>query len=254
MSAETKQRLEAHLIAGGMAHDFDFARLELLKILGEDERVRTKVSSSWEEFEGEFNSLLISYTCNIVPSDRTAEQLKEFIEGGGRWIALHATNSLLEWTEDGVVCAPANGPFLGLIGSAFQGHPPLGKYTVANAAPDHPLVENIGNFEVEDELYLSDFSAPAEVLLSARFGGSAPGFTREHWEETDHPVMYIRKLGKGEILYLTLGHARGHYDAPHRTPYFPEIERGAWQTPEMYELIRRSVLWGLTPQMERNSA
>lgn len=254
MTTETRQRLEVHLIAGGMAHDFDFARLELLKILGEDERVRTRVSSSWEEFEGEGNSLLVSYTCNIAPTDHTAEKLRKFIEGGGKWIALHATNSLLEWTEDGVVCAPAKGPFLGLIGSAFQGHPPLGKYTVENAAPDHPLVENIENFDVVDELYLSEFSAPVEVLLSARFVGTAPGFAREDWVEADHPVMYIRKLGDGEILYLTLGHARGHYDAPHRTPYFPEIERGAWQTTEMYELIRRSVSWGLMPQKERNDA
>lgn len=249
-----KQRLEAHLVVGGMAHDFDFARIQLLKILSEDERIRTKVSSTWEEFNGDSDTVLITYSCNLKPSDEAAIRLRDFVDSGGRWIALHATNSLLSWGEDGVNCAPPEGPFLDTLGSAFQGHPPIGEFKVSSAGSNHPLVEGIQSFDVVDELYLSDFSTPVEVLLSTRFGGEVPGFMKSHWDEDERPVMYIRKLGKGEVLYLTLGHARGHYDAPHRTPYFPEVERGAWDIPEFYELLRRSIKWGFEPQLSKELA
>ena len=41
MSEDYKKKISAVLIAGGVWHDIDFARLELLKILSEDERIRT---------------------------------------------------------------------------------------------------------------------------------------------------------------------------------------------------------------------
>lgn len=43
MTKEHSKRIDYVLIAGGLYHDIDFARLELLKLLGEDERVRTRV-------------------------------------------------------------------------------------------------------------------------------------------------------------------------------------------------------------------
>ena len=39
-------RIDAYLVCGGAWHDFDFARLELLKLLAEDERIRVKVAPS----------------------------------------------------------------------------------------------------------------------------------------------------------------------------------------------------------------
>jgi uncharacterized protein len=253
MAEKEKKRLSVHLIAGGMAHDFDHARMELLKLLAEDDRIRTKVSSTWEEFDDAPDSLLITYCCNMEPSEEASQKLRNFVENGGKWLALHATNSIFKWTDAGVECAPAKGHFLGMLGSAFLAHPPIGDYTVENAGSNHPIVADIKPFTVNDELYLSDFSAPVEVLLSTRFGGEAPGFIKGKWEEDDHPVLYIRKLGKGEILYCTMGHARGHYDAQHRIQFSPEVERGAWDTPEFYEILRRSIKWGMSPQLQKEA-
>ena len=36
------KKIKAYLVAGGKYHDIDFARLELLKLLSEDERIRTR--------------------------------------------------------------------------------------------------------------------------------------------------------------------------------------------------------------------
>jgi hypothetical protein len=226
-----------------MAHDFDHARNELLRLIGERPHLRTRVNASWTTFDSARQDCLISYTCNLVPSARAAIALRQFVKRGGRWLALHATNSLLEWGASGVSGAPLAGPFLETLGSSFQAHPPIATFTVEPVAPDHPLVTGIGPFEVEDELYLADVDSNTEVLLATRYGGAAPGFIRDCWSEAMHPVMYLRRFGQGAVLYLTLGHARGHWDAPHRTPFFPKVERGAWETPEYIELLRRGIAW-----------
>ena len=55
--------------------------------------------------------------------------------------------------------------------------------------------------------------------------------------------MYLRQLGRGSILYNTLGHCRGHFDMTPRLAYYPRVERGSWSIPTYYELLRRSLRW-----------
>jgi hypothetical protein len=45
------------------------------------------------------------------------------------------------------------------------------------------------------------------------------------------------------VLYNTLGHCRGHYDMVPVVDYYPNIERGSWEHPAYYELLRRSLRW-----------
>ncbi len=62
--------------------------------------------------------------------------------------------------------------------------------------------------------------------------------------------MYRRPLGKGGVLYFTLGHSRSHYDmydVPHNGMYWPTIERGSWDLSEHYELLRRGLVWASAP-------
>ena len=44
------KKIKAYLVAGGKYHDIDYARLEILKILGEDERIRTRVAEDYKRF------------------------------------------------------------------------------------------------------------------------------------------------------------------------------------------------------------
>ena len=62
--------IQAYLVAAGDFHDIDFARLELLKLLSEHENVRTTVASDYSDIEGiNASDFLISYTCNLIPSE-----------------------------------------------------------------------------------------------------------------------------------------------------------------------------------------
>lgn len=237
-------RVPGYLVVGGVSHDFDFVRLELLKLLAEHEHLRVTVAADYEDSGAiERSEFLISYSCDVRPSPNAERALARYVAGGKRWFALHATNAHLEWTSDGVASAHTSSPFFTTLGSAFMAHPPMGSFRVEVTAPEHPLVKGIGPFEVTDELYLAEHFGAPEVLLETRFGGATPGFVVAEWPDQPRPILYLHRPGGGEVLYLNLGHARGHYDAPHRTPYYPVIERGAWSTPEFYELLRRGIRW-----------
>ena len=55
--------------------------------------------------------------------------------------------------------------------------------------------------------------------------------------------MYLHPVGRGEVLYLTLGHCRGRYDMRPVMDEYPVVERGAWEVPEFRELLRRGLRW-----------
>jgi type 1 glutamine amidotransferase len=242
-------RIDITLVAAGKYHDIDFARLELLKLLAEHPHVRVTVQSDYHDLEGlAASKFLVTYTCDLRPSDDEQQALASWVEGGGRWLALHGTSAALDFTPEGVA-APRVIPTLAhLLGSQFLAHPPIAAFQVEVPDPSHPLVEGVGPFEVEDELYLSEYHEREKLvpLLETRFSGKAPGFVEEDWTGTDrHMVMYLRPFGAGGVLYNTLGHCRGHWDMRPVMDYYPQIERCAWEVPEYATLLRTGIRWGL---------
>ena len=238
-------RIDCVLIASGKYHDIDFARLELLKLLAEDERVRVRVFEDYANLDAIRNAdFLVTYTCDVMPSLEQQEALRAWVAAGGRWYALHGTNSILRFLDSGLVDSPAWAPhWMETLGSQFIAHPPIAPYRVDVADPEHELTRGIEPFETSDELYLSDVHADLHVLLDTEFEGEASGFVRAKWRRARHPVMYLRPLGQGAVLYLTLGHCRGHYDLQPLMEYWPSVERCAWDLPVFYDLLRRGLAW-----------
>jgi type 1 glutamine amidotransferase len=257
MSDDLKVRIKAVLIAAGKYHDIDHPRLELLKLLAEDERVRVRVFEDYSNIAAINEAdLLITYTCDVTPSLAEQEALRAFVERGGRWYALHGTNSILRFLADGRVDSPRLAPhFMETLGSMFIAHPPIAPYLVTVADPDHPLVEGVKPFEATDEHYLVETYGKLHVLLETEFGGEATGFVEDQWEKAKHPVFYIKTIGEGAVLYLTLGHCRGHYDMHHvGLDYYPIIERGSWDLPVFHQLLRRGIDWAKAPALEKAAA
>jgi len=82
------------------------------------------------------------------------------------------------------------------------------------------------------------------VLLHTRWSGEARGFAERDWTQDEpRPVMYIKQIGAGEVLYLTLGHARGRYDMRPLMDEYHQVERGSWKVPAFHELLRRGIRW-----------
>lgn len=240
------KRIDCVLIAAGKWHDIDYARLELLKLLAEDQRVRVRVFEDYENLEAiSACDMLVTYTCDVVPSLAAQEALKAWLERGGRWYALHGTSSILRFLSDsGLWDTPRWAPmFMDLLGSQFISHPPIAPYRVTVADPDHPLVEGVEPFDTTDELYHLETHGDLHVLLETECTEPGTGFVEAADAPGTHPVFYIKHHGAGAVLYLTLGHCRGHYDLQPMLDWWPKVERCAWELPVFHTLLRRGLAW-----------
>lgn len=240
------QRTKVHLVCGGRFHDIDFARLELLKLLAEQEHFRVSVAPDYRDVDQIRDAdALITYTCEVMPTDEQQDALADYLNAGKRWFALHGTNSRLKYIKGKGWDAPREAPrFMDMLGSQFLAHPPIQPYTVRPCVSDDPLVEGVTPFEADDELYLCEFHGERRDLMVTEYSGKAEGFIHDDWSEYGTvPVMYLHPWGEGEVLYLNLGHARGKYDMLPIMEEYPHIERGSWKQPEFYELLRRGMRW-----------
>jgi hypothetical protein len=233
-----------HLVTGGRWHDFEYARERLTAVLG----TRSVVAVDHRTWPVELapDDVLITYTCDLRPDDKAQATLVDFVAGGGRWLALHATHSMLDPAPAGASykysAADVMQPVSEVLGSRFLAHPPMAPYVVEITDPDHPLVAGIEPFETRDELYLSELYPPLEVLLHTRFRGPCPSFKDNLDDDEPRPVLYLRRHGAGEVVYLTLGHCRslamlhelGKVDAI-------EADRGSWDLPQFQTLLGRCV-------------
>lgn len=239
--------MHVHLIAAGKFHDIDFARLELLKLLAEQPHIRTSVASDYADTASlAASDLLITYTCDLLPeNDTQIAALDTFLRRGGRWLALHGTNAVLRFGQDGVVDTPDLVPaFSNLLGTRFGGHPPIAPFKVFVTRSNHPMTQGLRDFRVEDELYLTHRTGDIDILLHTAFTGKCDEFRDADWDEAQVPVLYERRVGAGSILYLTLGHCRGHYDLQPVADFWPHPQRCAWNYPIFHELLRRGIAWG----------
>lgn len=244
-------RIDATLVIGGRFHDFDFARRELLTLLGEHDHVRTRVVADYKDAEAMTGAdFLVSYTCDVRPGEVAQQAVRSWVEGGGRWVALHGTNAALDIPRPNGVESPRCQPLWSqTLGSQFVAHPPIQPYRVEVADEDHWLVQGIEAFETDDELYLSEYHDRDQLqpLLRTTWQGKATGFEEWDWTVTDpeHLVSYLRPLGEGAVLYNTLGHCRGHHDMVPLLKWYPTVERCSWERPQLYELLRRALRWAM---------
>lgn len=240
-----KRRTRAWFVCGGKFHDIDYARLELLKLLGEHDHVRTRVSEDYSDLDGiEQSDFLVTYTVDVVPDEARAQRLRDWVASGKRWLALHGTNSVLRLNGKRWEAPREHRTFMETVGSQFLAHPPIAPYRVEITQPEHPLVRGIEPFDADDELYLSELHGPIETLLHTRWAGETRLFTDRDWTQDEpRPVLYLKRVGAGEVLYFTLGHARGRWDMLPLMDEYPTRELGSWKQPAFHEILRRGLRW-----------
>jgi type 1 glutamine amidotransferase len=240
-------RIDVYLVVNARYHDTNFARLELLKLLAEQADVWVHVAADFSDIETLSRCrTLITYTCDLCPTLDQQKGLQTWLQAGGRWLALHATNALIGFVN-GKADTPDRAPlFMTLLGSRFIAHPAITKFTVRVADPTHPLVAGLTDFEAEDEPYYCEYTGSPHVLLEASYNQPSTGYVRSDYgtDRASHPQMYLHRVGDGEVLYLTLGHCCGKYDMRPLANEVP-IHRGSWKNPVFYELLRRSIAWNI---------
>jgi len=274
-----KTPLHAHLVAGGFprgsaaGHDIDYARLRLLEALRRGGEVRASVSSDFQDLDEWLpkSDLLVTYVAGPYLDDGQAERVETWLSGGGRWLALHGSSGgravpNADGTPGRTMARSAHHE---VLGAYFMNHPPIRAFRVDVRDADHPLTKGLpSSFDVMDELYLFEMTAPSEsrVLLSTSDLSAedpAPrkfGFTyaEDRSVEADgrtRPVAYIRDVGSGTgaVAYLALGHC--HTPTTNIQPWVDEsvapdgktpLEfKGPWETPAFDRLLVNAIEWGL---------
>ncbi len=179
---ETKSG-RAHLIAGGFppgsmgGHDHDYARLKLLGLLAERD-IPTSVANDFADVEKWLptSQMLITYVAGPCPDAGQTQALRQWLEAGGCWLALHGTSGgRAERVEGSRQRRTIKGPHHALLGSYFLTHPPIREFRV-EIVGDHPMTSGIGgSFVVEDEPYFIELQDPAstQILMTAEYGPDA---------------------------------------------------------------------------------
>jgi type 1 glutamine amidotransferase len=67
---------------------------------------------------------------------------------------------------------------------------------------NHPITAGVGDFEVEDEIYISAYEPTLQILASAQWHGRA------------HPMAWVKNFGQGRVFYTTLGHTADTFMRP----------------------------------------
>ena len=240
------------LVVGGRWHDVDFARLELLTLLGEYNSVRCTVHADYSKIELlEDADALIAYTCDVRPTAEQSLALARAVRGGARLLALHATNSAIDAplaSEAKIFYTPDAMPeFTALLGNRFLAHPKIAPTCIEVVQPEHPLVAGVPSFVTTDELYVMELRDDLDVILDTEFTGDCPGFEVSHsGSRTRHPVLFTRVEGEGEVVYFTLGHCRGRFDVSDLgIADTGVVDRVAWESAEYREVLRRCVAWAV---------
>jgi hypothetical protein len=250
----------------------DYARFRLLGLLQDFRHTHATVSNDFADLDRWLpaSQCLITYVAGPFPDERQNRLLGEWLENGGRWLALHGTS--------GGKAVPVNGhrrmrkmvkmAHHQTLGAFFLNHPPLCRFRVNVTDSSHPLAHGLPeSFEVADELYMIELQQPSEahILLTTQLekdpSPAGFGFAYDH----DTSVMadgrtrvlgYIRHFGKGAITYFALGHCHGLSSniqpfadasvAPDGAA--PAVFRGSWESAAFERLLSNAIQWGAADQ------
>ncbi|MEE3327789.1 MAG: ThuA domain-containing protein [Myxococcota bacterium] len=266
-----------HLVAGGFpvgssaGHDIDFVRRELLSMLALPGEVQTTVSGDFSDLEKWLPGagFLVSYVAGPFLTESQSEFVRDWLEGGGRWLALHGSSGgkAVPLADGRPGREMARARHHDVLGAFFLNHPPIRAFRVDVSDPAHALTRNLpASFDVRDELYLIEVRQPeeAQVLLTTsdltatdpaprKFGFTYDEDTSVGEDGRTRVLAYERKTGRGSVVYVALGHC--HTPSTNIQPFVdasvhadgvtPPDFKGSWEVDAFRQLVRNAVEWGL---------
>ncbi|WP_258171346.1 ThuA domain-containing protein [Paenibacillus sp. R14(2021)] len=141
--------------------------------------------------ERDYDALLSYADCweSKLTPEQTAGLLR-FVSQGGGLLVIHNGISLQVSYELAQV-----------IGAKFIGHPPYQPLTYVRAAFDHPLLEGVSDFTVEEEPYRFELDTftPRRILLEFDYEGAR------------YPAAWEHPYGLGRVVYLQPGHCAASF-------------------------------------------
>ncbi|MFX3633204.1 MAG: ThuA domain-containing protein [Candidatus Pristimantibacillus sp.] len=182
-----------HALLIGNNHDAPYHPLnaiqeQLIGILGDSIQVNA-TDDTTKLMQAAINQydLLISYRDNWKQALAVEEVagVLQFVANGGGLLVIHNGISMQESPE---LCQ--------LIGAKFTGHPDYTSLPFQATAIEHPLMDGLKGFIMDEEPYRFELDpfVEMEILLTYRH------------ENQDWPAAWTRHYGKGRVVFLAPGH------------------------------------------------
>jgi type 1 glutamine amidotransferase len=219
-SGPAPKPIRVAVLAGNAAHrwhNWPESTAALLRAWGDDPRITARVHTDPEDLATSLNDrdVLVLNWCNWNDprglSGSAREALQSFVTKGGGVFVHHFANGACHPSlpEAGESDWPW---YRTLVRRVWEhrslppgqsGHDRFGTFKVKPRG-SHPLVAELPEFSVEDELYWRQHgSEPIDPLLTA------------HSNETgcDEPLAWVYEVGAGRVVQSLLGHSAKTYDA-----------------------------------------
>jgi uncharacterized protein len=201
------------------------------------------------------------------PDEDQNRLIRDWLEAGGRWFALHETSGgrAAVVGDNRRTRRMVKGSHHVTLGAFFLNHPPVRKFRVDVAGRNERLTRDLpASFEVMDELYLIELQDPdaCSVLLTTELprDPSPPGFGFLYDRDTalmpdgkTRVLGYTREVGRGGVVYIALGHC--HSPGSNVQPFVdasvtpsretPRLFRGSWETAAFAQILRNGIEWGI---------
>ena len=264
-----------HLIVGGYppgtsaGHDMDYARYRLLGLLQGSSHAHATVSNDFADLDRWLpaSHFLITYVAGPFPDEHQNRLLGDWLDKGGRWLALHGTSGgkAVPMNDSRRIRKMVKMAHHRTLGAFFLNHPPLCRFRVDVTDSSHPLTDGVPeSSEVADELYMIELQQPAEshILLTTQLekDPSPPGFGFAYDQDTSvmadgrtRALGYTRNFGTGAITYFALGHCHGPANnvqpfadsSVARDGSAPPVFRGSWESAAFERLLSNAIRWGV---------
>jgi len=208
-------RYKTLVFAGGTIHDFKGCGKEILETLSpleelEIDYVEDDLDALLSDRLAPYDLLVFYYTVGEI-NDAQKNGLLNWVASGKGYVGIHsAADSFRDCPE-----------YRAMVGGHFVTHPRYRTYQVSVVDPEHPITQDLVEFMVTDEQYITDYDPRNKILATALHKGAPM------------PVAWVKPWGKGRVFWLALGH-----------------DAAACQH-EMFRLLRqRGALWAANPESE----
>ncbi len=157
----------------------------------------------------------VLYTAGGLFDTAQQQALLDAVKAGKGVVALHGAN-IMGWEGDRL--ASAYRPLFELVGNRYLSHGPghhEGRHTI-EIVTEHPVTAGVGTFDLFDEYYEFELADDNVTVLAQR----------RRDDGVVIPVLYVRQVGEGRVVYLALGH-----------------DMRSWGEPPVRALVRQAITW-----------
>ena len=132
--------IRVHLIAGGYppgsfaGHDMDYVRLRAARHAAGEHATADDHGNDYSDIAKWLpgSNFLITYVAGPYPNDEQNDFIRNWLEAGGRWLALHGTSGgkAVPVGENRYIRKMVKGNYHATLGAFFLNHPPVRKFRV----------------------------------------------------------------------------------------------------------------------------